>query len=82
MAGLEGYALSKNPRPGSLVKLCIPSDPGFETLMPHAHVPTPYAAEFRYPGDTLEPAGEDAQEALRLAAEILDFVKKRIIFAS
>jgi len=38
---------------------------------------TPYAVEFRYPGDTPEPAPEDAQEALRLAAEVLNFVKHR-----
>ncbi len=41
---------------------------------------TPYAAEFRYPGDTPEPAPEDAQEALRVAAEVLDFVKSHCPF--
>ena len=66
----------------ALLKLCIPLDCGFESLMPHAHVLTPYAIEFRYPGDTPEPAGGDAQEALRLAVEVLDFIKERIIFAS
>ena len=66
----------------ALLKLCMPLDPGFETLMPHAHVLTPYVAEFRYPGDTLEPAADDAQEALRLAAEVLDYVNERIVFPS
>ena len=64
----------------ALLKLGMPLDPGFETLMPHAHVLTPYVAEFRYPGDVSEPTHEDALEGLRLAAEVLDFMKHRCPF--
>lgn len=63
-----------------LLGLCAPLEPEFENLRPHAAFLNPFAAEFRYPGDVSEPAREDAFEGLRLAAEVLDFVKQHCPF--
>jgi len=61
-----------------LVEQCMRSDPTFEELMDVADLLTPYAVAFRYPGDVLEPAREDAQEALDGAGEVLEFVLDRL----
>ena len=63
-----------------LLGLCAPLEPAFESLRPHAAFLNPFAAEFRYPGDVSEPTREDAFEALRLAAEVLEFVKHQCPF--
>jgi len=36
------------------------------------------AKVFRYPGDVLEPSPVDAEEALRLAEKVFEFVLKKI----
>jgi len=38
----------------------------------------PYAIAFRYPGDVIEPDPQDADEALRLAVEVFDFVLNKM----
>ena len=50
-----------------LVRLCLPSAPGFERYIPHAWELTPLTTEFRYPGDLFEPSVEEAERALTLA---------------
>jgi HEPN domain-containing protein len=37
-----------------------------------------YAVEARYPGDYIEPEREEAEEALRVAVEIFELVKRKI----
>ncbi len=61
-----------------LVEQCMKCDPTFEELMDIADLLTPYAVAFRYPGDVLEPAIDDAQEALDAAGKVLDFVLVRL----
>ncbi|GBE15556.1 HEPN domain protein [bacterium BMS3Abin14] len=61
-----------------LVEQCMQSDPTFAELMDIADLLTPYAIAFRYPGDVLEPARKDAQEALDAAEEVLNFVLARL----
>ena len=39
---------------------------------------TPYATEFRYPGDLLEPEKEDAEEAIEMATQIYSFVLQNL----
>jgi len=39
-----------------------------------AEILTPYATAFRYPGDVLEPAPIDAEEAFELAEKLFSFV--------
>jgi hypothetical protein len=39
---------------------------------------TPYATEFRYPGDVIEPERSEAEEALEMATLVLDFVIQKL----
>ena len=39
---------------------------------------TLYAVAFRYPADILEPYPEDAEDAVRLAREVIAFIRERI----
>jgi len=60
-----------------LVRLCQSIDPTFVDFMEAAHTLNPYATQFRYPGGPLEPAPEEAREALRLASEVVEGVRQR-----
>lgn len=57
-----------------LVRLCIPSSPGFLQFLPHAIQLTPFATEFRYPGDLFEPSADEAAHALRLAQDFTTWI--------
>lgn len=39
---------------------------------------TDHAVESRYPGDYVEPEREEAEEALRIASEIFEIVKRKL----
>jgi len=62
----------------ALLSLCLPSEPEFRVWKRMAEVLTPYATEFRYPGDVLEPSWEEAQEALLLAESFVRFIIQRM----
>ena len=57
-----------------LVEQCKELDIEFEQMRNITSILTPYAIAFRYPGDVIEPDPQDADEALRLAVEVFDFV--------
>lgn len=59
-----------------LIDLCSLSEPSFQELKDGADILTPYATEFRYPSDTVEPERYEAEEALEIASSILNFVVK------
>lgn len=59
-----------------LIDLCCQSEASFQGLKDAGDTLTPYATEFRYPSDTIEPEEYEAEEALRIASLILDFVTK------
>ncbi len=59
-----------------LVDLCALSEPSFQDLKDSADSLTPYATEFRYPSDTIEPDISEAEEALTMTDSILNFVIK------
>jgi len=61
-----------------LIEQCIVFDLGFEQLIAISDTLTPYATAFRYPGDILDPDREDAEEALRLAGRVVDFIVQRM----
>jgi HEPN domain-containing protein len=61
-----------------LIDQCIELDNSFEQISSISEILNPYATVFRYPGDVLEPELSDAEEALRLANMVLDFVMKRM----
>jgi HEPN domain-containing protein len=44
----------------SLIDLCLPEEPNFESLRAAAEELTPLAVEFRYPGDLFEPSVTEA----------------------
>jgi HEPN domain-containing protein len=57
-----------------LVNLCLPSAPGLQRFLPHAVELTPFATEFRYPGDAFEPSAEEAANALTLAEDLTAWI--------
>lgn len=59
-----------------LLESCLAFDINFEILRDSTEILTPYATEFRYPGDTIEPEKYEAEEALAIASLVLDFVVK------
>lgn len=61
-----------------LIEQCISIDRDFEQLIGISDTLTPYATAFRYPGDILEPDRADAEEALKLAERVVDFIVKRM----
>lgn len=50
----------------------------FQELREIADVFTPFAVVFRYPGDYEEPALVDAEDALKSAGVVFDFVVERM----
>ncbi len=61
---------------GVLSELCSSFDSDFQILQDAADILTPYATEFRYPGDLLEPERRDAEEAIAMAVLVLDFITR------
>lgn len=61
-----------------LLQLCIPFTSNFERLKAAAKILTPYAAEFRYPGDYIDPDTAEAEKAVEMAAQIVDFVVEQL----
>lgn len=62
----------------ALLAFCIPSDPTFEHWKEAAKMLTPYATEFRYPGDVLEPERYEAEQALAQAEALVNFIIMRL----
>jgi hypothetical protein len=50
----------------------------FEQIRDISSILAPYAIAFRYPGDVIQPDPQDADEALRLAVEVFDFVTNKM----
>lgn len=61
-----------------LLTLCLPSAPHLQDFMRHAQELTPFATEFRYPGDTFEPSADEALNALCLAEELTFWIASAI----
>ena len=53
---------------------CMPLEPGFAQWEEVAATLTPYATEFRYPGDVLEPERGEAEQAHAAAEAFVNFV--------
>ena len=62
----------------TLLEGCIQFEPSFEMLRVSAESLTPYATEFRCPGDTFEPEKDDVEEALEMAELVLSAVSQVI----
>ena len=57
-----------------LLELCVTIEPAFESWRWVAEELTPYAVQFRYPTDVLEPERSDAEAALEHARSFTDFI--------
>jgi len=58
----------------ALLALCIPLEPSFGEWRTMATTLTPYATDFRYPGEVLAPAQSEADQAFEMAAAFVNFV--------
>ena len=58
---------------------CEQIDSEFARFFGMAQLLTPFATQFRYPGGPVAPEQQDAQEASRLASELVDFVRGRLV---
>ena len=63
---------------GLLIEQCQECDESFRELLDIADMLTPYAVVFRYPGDVIEPEPADAEQALKSAQMVVDFVLRRM----
>jgi HEPN domain-containing protein len=61
-----------------LVAECARVDPEFDELAEAAATLTPFATDFRYPGEGLDPEQTDVVEAMQLAQIVVDFVLNRL----
>jgi len=57
-----------------LVEACGAVEPAFESWRWIAEELTPYAVQFRYPTDVLEPKWNEAEDALEHARSFTDFI--------
>jgi HEPN domain-containing protein len=58
--------------------LCRGVDAGFDGLVVAAQTLTPYATQFRYPGGPMSPPAADADLAVRLAHDVVNFVRSKL----
>jgi len=57
-----------------LLILCQSINPDFSQWEAMAEMLTPYATEYRYPGDLLEPERAEAEQAIAMAEAFVNFV--------
>ena len=57
-----------------LLVSCISFNQSFSSFYEIAETLTPYATEFRYPSDVIEPEREEAEEAIAMAGTVVKFV--------
>jgi HEPN domain-containing protein len=57
-----------------LIQLAIAINPSFEQFQEASEMLTPYATEFRYPSDIMQPTQEELEDALDKAEDIFNFV--------
>jgi HEPN domain-containing protein len=57
-----------------LLQLAIDINPDFESYQEASEILTPYATEYRYPSDVMQPTLEELEEAIEKAEEIFNFV--------
>ncbi len=62
----------------ALLDLTLPIDPKLFALVGDCIYLTPFATQFRYPGDVIEPDVGEAVEALQAAQRIVDVLKQQL----
>jgi HEPN domain-containing protein len=63
-----------------LTGLAQPYEAGFSSLLKPAVLLTPYASEFRYPGDFIDPSREEFEEAMEATKKVWKFVLSLVPF--
>lgn len=66
----------------TLLDLAISSHPELAALEGDCLLLTPYATEFRYPGDLFDPAADEAAEALNMATRIVQAASQLLATAN
>ena len=57
-----------------LIQLAKSVNSKFDRYEDAADILTPYAIEFRYPGEVMEPTNEEMEEGIKHSEEMVDFV--------
>jgi HEPN domain-containing protein len=57
-----------------LLESCIAYNQTFSSFYEVTETLTPYATEFRYPSDVIEPEREEAEQAIAMANTVVKFV--------
>lgn len=73
----HGVAFTKTHDLTRLVVQCQAVSAEFGRFAGSAETLTPYVVRFRYPGGPLAPSVPEAQQAVRLATEIVQFVQRQ-----
>ena len=73
-----GKQVPKSHDLSQLVQQCALESSSFTELFFMADILTPYGIAFRYPSELLEPDRFDAEEAVRFAKCILEFVEQHL----
>jgi HEPN domain-containing protein len=74
----HGHPVRRTHSLPHLVGQCEVIDPNFSSLAVAAAVLNPYVNEFRYPGSAEEPSEAAANDARRLARQVMEFVLARL----
>jgi HEPN domain-containing protein len=74
----HGIVFSKIHLLAPLLEQCKDKEKEFSRFDDAADFLTPFATEFRYPGETMDPDPADVTEAYAVAAEIVSFVVARL----
>jgi len=74
----QDFSIKKTHDLSVLTTFCISFDSTFVEIEDFADILTPYAPEFRYPGDAIEPELSEAEEAIMIAEKIFCFVVQRL----
>jgi HEPN domain-containing protein len=74
----HGVPFRKTHSLEELGEQCLDLDITLKDLVDQAVPLTEYAWKFRYPGEPEEPFGEEAQEALQLAQQLLKAILARL----
>jgi len=74
----QNFRLKKTHDLSVLITFCLPFDSSFTEIEDFVDILTPYATEFRYPGDAIEPEPYEAEEAVIIAKKVFCFVVERL----
>lgn len=74
----HNHPLQKTHNLERLIVQCQAIDAQFANFLHTARTLNPYATQFRYPGGPLEPDLTEAEQALQLARDLVQFVQERL----